>query len=188
MAILGGLMTRATSYFGSPIAAKAILIGGAVGVTLIGSLCFALWWLYDDLGEANEANGGLKQAVLDLQGNIKTQNQTIRNMKADAAKKDSMHKEELRIQAETADRALETQRLLFETKINVSKVYNDDPEAKAWADSPIPANVLACLQQGNCAATNTGARGTNPENGVCDGLSGPDEAVPKTKCRDQDKR
>ena len=153
MGFIAGLGARAVGFFGGGIAAK-VAIGGfaALGITVL-----ALWWVIGDLAEANQFVGESRRAVAERDTAIRTLSARIGNYETELVNQDTRHTNELELVTNTFTQRLALQDQLFTKKTNINKVIQNDPDATAWANSPVPDGVLACLRSTDAAPCAAGS-------------------------------
>lgn len=158
MGFLAGLLGRSVGFFGGGLKGKLILAGTVASVVAMGALSVAVWFLFSELEDANKANGRMLQAVGDYKEAINGLNADLAQAKAD--NDDLLRRKNLEIELTLAN-AAEQARIADEARATaetIRKLLDEDPEAKAWGDTVVPAGVIECLRRGgsgNCADNRT---------------------------------
>lgn len=157
MGFLMSLGTRALGFFGGGIGGY-VAIGGLVTVGLMG---FALWWVNDDLAEANQALGGFHQAVAERDAAIGALNSRVRQHREANALQKQRHQAEMSLLVNTHNIELRIAKEASANREALKEVINATPENRAWADTAVPDAVVRCLRQLNttaCASDGSAAR------------------------------
>lgn len=145
-----GWIMKALGFFGGGAAGY---VGVGLGVLSAGML-LAFLWAMDRGDDAIESNGRLEGAVADRDGVIRQQGETIEGWAQRYQDREIRIAEEKKLLRDgfAAERAIADK--AARQAAQLKEIFHENPVARAWADTDLPAAVLECLQQrqGDCAA------------------------------------